>query len=63
MVSTRKVVPPTPYYYGVRAEWHLREAERAHAKGDIASYDNHISRFYEFRLLAGQLEMEMPHAI
>lgn len=59
MVATNHVaVPPTPYYYGVRAEWHLREAERAHARGDKAEYDKNILRFYEFRRLAGQLEME-----
>ena len=58
VARTHVAVPPTPYYYGARAEWHLRQAERAHALGDKAEYDKNILRFYEFRSLAGQLDME-----
>lgn len=49
---------PTPYYYGVRAELFLHDAERALAEGKREEYLRLMSRAIEYQGLAGQLPLE-----
>jgi hypothetical protein len=52
---------PTPYYYGVRAELFLHDAERALSEGKKEEHAKLILRAMEFQQLAGQLPLEEGH--
>ena len=59
MVSkSHKPVPPTPYYYGKRAELFLHDAQMALLQGDTARYKQLLLRATEYEELAGQLPSE-----
>jgi hypothetical protein len=53
-----KPVPPTPYYYGVRAELFLHDAEQALLQGDTTEHARLIGRATHYANLAQQLPME-----
>jgi len=58
-VSKRhKPVPPTPYYYGKRAELFLHDAEVALTQGDASRYHSLMLRATEYNDLAGRLPLE-----
>jgi hypothetical protein len=48
-------VPPTPYYYGVRAELFLHDAEQALREGRKEEHARLIGRATHYQELAGQL--------
>lgn len=50
-------VPPTPYYYGARAEWYRREADKALADNQLAKYYELFNRYLEYEQLAGWLPL------
>lgn len=54
----KKVVPPTPYYYGKRAELFLHDAEIALLQGDTTEHARLVLRATEYRDLAGQFPLE-----
>lgn len=51
-------VPPTPYYYGLRAEWFRNEADKALSKHNMEKYYYLYNRYIEYELLAGQIPLE-----
>jgi hypothetical protein len=51
-------VPPTPYYYGVRAELFLHDAQQALIQGDTTEHARLIERATHYAELAQQLPME-----
>ena len=53
-----KPVPPTPYYYGKRAEMFLHDAEVALAEGKPELHAQMMVRATHYRELAGQLPLE-----
>lgn len=53
-----KPVPPTPYYYGKRAELFLHDAEIALLQGDTTKHAQLILRATEYNDLAGRLPLE-----
>ena len=53
----KKVVPPTPFYLGKRAELFLHDAERALLQGDTTKHAQLMLRAAEYRGLAGQLPL------
>lgn len=55
-------VPPTPYYYGVRAELFLHDAEQALKQGDTTKHAQLMVRATHYAELAGQLPLEEGHA-
>jgi hypothetical protein len=57
-----KAVPPTPYYYGVRAELFLHDAEQALRQGDTTEHARLMLRASEYHELAGHLPLEEGHA-
>ena len=62
--------PPTPYYYGVRAELFLHDAEQALMRGDVTKHAQLMLRATQYQTLGGQLPLEgglsdhtkIPHA-
>lgn len=54
----RNVVPPTPYYYGKRAELFLFDAEQALEQGEHDRHAQLIERATHYQGLAGQLPLE-----
>jgi len=58
MDVVKKVVPPTPFYLGKRAELFLHDAEIALAQGDTTTHAQLVLRATEYRELAGQLPLE-----
>ena len=54
----RIVVPPTPYYYGLRAELFLYDAEQALLRGDTTKHATMMLKAVEYQTLAGQLPLE-----
>lgn len=53
-----KPVPPTPYYYGKRAEMFLHDAEVALAEGNTEQHARLMVRATHYRDLAGELPLE-----
>jgi hypothetical protein len=53
--KNHKPVPPTPYYYGKRAELFLHDAQMALLRGDTARHAQLMLRATEYEELAGQL--------
>lgn len=49
--------PPTPYYYGVRAELFLHDAEQALAQGNKERHHELILKAVEYQELAVQLPL------
>jgi hypothetical protein len=49
---------PTPYYYGVRAELFLHDAERALSEGKKEEHATLMLRATQYQQLAGQLPLE-----
>lgn len=58
MSKKHKPVPPTPFYYGKRAELFLHDAEIALAQGDTTKHAQLLLRATEYEELAGQLPRE-----
>ena len=58
MSKKHKPVPPTPYYYGKRAELFLHDAQQALAQGDTTKHARLMLRATEYEELAGQLPRE-----
>jgi hypothetical protein len=54
----KKVVPPTPYYLGKRAELFLHDAEQALLQGDTTKHAQLMLRATEYEQLAGYLPRE-----
>ena len=62
--------PPTPYYYGVRAELFLHDAQQALMRGDKERHAQLMLRATQYQTLGGQLPLEgglsdhtkIPHA-
>ena len=52
---------PTPYYYGVRAELFLHDAEQALLQGDTTKHAQLVLRATQYQTLAGQLPLEKGH--
>jgi hypothetical protein len=52
---------PTPYYYGVRAELFLHDAEQALMQGDTTKHAQLMVRATHYQTLAGQLPLEKGH--
>ena len=62
MFLTRYVVgSPTPYYYCVRAELFLHDAERALSEGNKEKHAQLMLRATQYQKLAGQLPLEEGH--
>lgn len=57
-MKKHKPVPPTPYYYGKRAELFLHDAQMALTQGDTARYAALMLRATEYNDLAGRLPLE-----
>jgi hypothetical protein len=57
----RKVVPPTPYYYGMRAELFLHDAQQALLQGDTSKHAQMMLKAVEYHKLAEQLPLEEGH--
>lgn len=57
----RRTGTPTPYYYGVRAELFLHDAEQALLQGDTPRHDTLMVRATHYQQLAGQLPLEEGH--
>ena len=55
-------VPPTPYYYGVRAELFLHDAQQALKQGDTTEHERLMLKAVEYQTLAGQLPLEEGYA-
>lgn len=53
-----KPVPPTPYYYGKRADLFLRQAMQWLAQGNEANYNKYLLKAIEYRELSGQFPIE-----
>jgi hypothetical protein len=53
-----KPVPPTPFYYGKRAELFLHDAQEALLQGDTTKHARLMLRATEYEQLAGQLPRE-----
>jgi hypothetical protein len=53
--KNHKPVPPTPYYYGKRAELFLHDAEKALLQGDTTKHAQLMLRATQYEELAGQL--------
>lgn len=51
-------MPPTPYYYGVRAELFLHDAQEALIQGDTTEHARLMVRATYYAKLAEQLPME-----
>lgn len=51
----KKVVPPTPYYYGARAELHRNNALSALACGDHERYLQQMTQVAKYTELAMQI--------
>ena len=49
---------PTPYYYGVRAELFLHDAEKALREGQKEKHAHLMLRATQYQQLAGQLPLE-----
>ena len=49
--------PPTPYYYGVRAELFLHDAQQALAQGNKERHHELILKAVEYQELAVQLPL------
>lgn len=49
---------PTPYYYGLRAELFLHDAEIALAEGKKEKHAKLVQRATEYRCLAGMLPLD-----
>jgi hypothetical protein len=58
MSKPHKPVPPTPYYYGVRAELFLHDAELALREGRSQDHARLLVRATHYQELAGQLPLE-----
>jgi hypothetical protein len=56
--KNHKPVPPTPFYYGKRAELFLHDAENALLQGDTTKHAQLMLRATEYEQLAGQLPRE-----
>jgi hypothetical protein len=54
----KKIVPPTPYYLGKRAELFLHDAEQALLQGDTTKHAQLMLRATEYEQLAGFLPRE-----
>jgi hypothetical protein len=52
------MVSPTPYYYGLRAELFLHDAEVALAQGEKEKHAQLVLRATQYQQLAGQLPLE-----
>lgn len=57
-MKKHKPVPPTPFYYGKRAELFLHDAQMALLEGDTSRYAQLMLRATEYEELAGQLPSE-----
>lgn len=57
-MKKHKPVPPTPFYYGKRAELFLHDAQMALLQGDTSRYAQLMLRATEYEELAGQLPSE-----
>ncbi len=55
---SHKPVPPTPYYYGKRADLFLRQALDALAQGNKPTYERYLLKAIEYRQLSGQFPIE-----
>jgi hypothetical protein len=58
MSKKHKPVPPTPFYYGKRAELFLHDAQEALLQGDTTKHARLMLRATEYEQLAGQLPRE-----
>lgn len=58
MTTNHRPVPPTPFYYGKRAELFLHDAETALLRGDLTRYNQLMLRATQYAELAGQLPLE-----
>lgn len=57
-VVIRRHTTPTPYYYGVRAELFLHDAEKALLQGDTTKHAQLMLRAMQYQVLAEQLPLE-----
>jgi hypothetical protein len=55
-------VPPTPYYYGLRAEWFRKEYHRALEKGAKEYAERMLSRYLHFEKLSNQIPLGNPNS-
>jgi len=57
MVANHVAVPPTPYYYGLRAEWFRKEADKALRNNSLERYYEFFNKYLEYEELAGQIQL------
>lgn len=57
LVTNHVAVPPTPYYYGARAEWFRREADKALSNNLLSKYYELFNRYLEYEQLAQQIPL------
>jgi hypothetical protein len=57
-MKKHKPVPPTPYYYGKRAELFLHDAQMALLQGDTTNHARLMLRATEYYDLAGQFPLK-----
>lgn len=57
MVDNHVAVPPTPYYYGARAEWFRKEADKCLSNNQLEKYYDFFNRYLEYEQLAQQIPL------
>jgi hypothetical protein len=57
LVSGRKPVPPTPYYYKLRAEWFRKEADKYLSNNQLEKYYEFFNRYLEYEQLGELLPL------
>jgi hypothetical protein len=57
MVANHVAVPPTPYYYGLRAEWFRKEMQRAFDRGEKGYAERMLQRYLHFEQLSNQIPL------
>lgn len=54
-----KAVPPTPYYYGARAELHRKNALAALGRGEMETYLHQMQQYSKYTELGMQLRFAL----
>ena len=61
-MSGHKPVPPTPYYYKLRAEWFRNEANKCLENNQLEKYYDFFNRYIEYEQLAELLPVGLSYS-
>lgn len=61
-MTSHVAVPPTPYYYGLRAEWFRKEAKLAWAAGQKEHSQRMYARYEYFLKLSDTIPFGIPNS-